>query len=188
MSSSISRTFKLSLIQLGNITSNKQENLLRVKDKILNNLNVFKSDVVVLPVGIHLSKYKSIGLIKRNQECFNSPYGVKYFKKYAEPIPEIGIKANDILSINDSPSVKMLSEIAKNANVFLIGGSIPEVDKDDKIYNTLTVYDNNGNLVGKHRKLHLFDIEIPNKITFKVNYIFSEQFYFINLHNILLGE
>lgn len=68
----------------------------------------------------------------------------------------------------------MLSEIAKNANVFLIGGSIPEVDKDDKIYNTLTVYDNNGNLVGKHRKLHLFDIEIPNKITFKVNYIFSE--------------
>ena len=68
----------------------------------------------------------------------------------------------------------MLSEIAKNANVFLIGGSIPEVDKDDKIYNTLTVYDNNGNLVGKHRKLHLFDIEIPNKITFKVNYVFSE--------------
>ena len=66
MSSSISRTFKLSLIQLGNITSNKQENLLRVKDKILNNLNVFKSDVVVLPVGIHLSKYKSIDLIKRN--------------------------------------------------------------------------------------------------------------------------
>ena len=54
MSSSISRTFKLSLIQLGNITSNKQENLLRVKDKILNNLNVFKSDIVVLPVGIHL--------------------------------------------------------------------------------------------------------------------------------------
>lgn len=66
MSSSISRTFKLSLIQLGNITSNKQENLLRVKDKIVNNLNVFKSDVVVLPVGIHLSKNKSIGLIKRN--------------------------------------------------------------------------------------------------------------------------
>ena len=66
MSSSISRTFKLSLIQLGNITSNKQENLLRVKDKIVNNLNVFKSDVVVLPVGIHLSKYKSIDLIKRN--------------------------------------------------------------------------------------------------------------------------
>ena len=63
----------------------------------------------------------------------------------------------------------MLSDVAKEAKVFLIGGSIPEREESTgRIFNTLTVYDSDGNLVGKHRKLHLFDIDIPGKIAFKV--------------------
>lgn len=47
-------------------------------------------------------------------------------------------------------------------------GSIPELDPaTDAIYNTCTVYDPEGALVAVHRKIHLFDIDIPGKITFK---------------------
>jgi len=48
----------------------------------------------------------------------------------------------------------------------LIGGSIPERD-GDRLYNTSPIFDPHGNLIAKHRKVHLFDINIPGKITFK---------------------
>ena len=68
-------------------------------------------------------------------------------------------------------------------------GSIPEKDPSDGcIYNTSTVYSPKGaisrpllwtevlilapgELVAIHRKVHLFDIDIPGKIKFKVEYI-----------------
>ncbi|KAI8060177.1 carbon-nitrogen hydrolase [Gongronella butleri] len=86
-------------------------------------------------------------------ECFNSPYGTDYFPEYAEPL-------------QGGPTTTMLSEAAKNAGVYLIGGSFPE-KKGDKILNTLTAFDPQGKLIGVHHKVHLFDIDIPNKITFK---------------------
>ncbi|KAI0244373.1 Carbon-nitrogen hydrolase [Massospora cicadina] len=55
-------------------------------------------------------------------------------------------------------------------------GSIPEVDpRTGKLYNTCTVYGPDGTLtrvlgahIATHRKVHLFDIDIPGKIRFKV--------------------
>ncbi|KAI8380143.1 carbon-nitrogen hydrolase [Blakeslea trispora] len=88
-------------------------------------------------------------------ECFNSPYGSNYFTQYAEPL-------------KGGESVAMLSTTAKDANVYLIGGSIPEKEESTgKIFNTLTAYDPSGNMIAKHRKVHLFDIDVPGKITFK---------------------
>jgi len=85
-------------------------------------------------------------------ECFNSPYGTQFFKQYAEPIP--------------GESTDYLSALAKKHKIFLIGGSIPEI-LGGKYYNTCTVFNPEGNLVATHRKMHLFDIDIPGKITFK---------------------
>ena len=85
-------------------------------------------------------------------ECFNSPYGTSYFPEYAEAIP--------------GPSTDALVKSAKDSGVFLIGGSIPEKD-GDKIYNTCTVYNPNGEMIAKHRKMHLFDIDVPGKIRFQ---------------------
>ena len=51
-----------------------------------------------------------------------------------------------------------------------MGGSIPEVVKEDndetKIYNTCLVFNPEGEVVAKHRKVHLFDIDVPGGITF----------------------
>ena len=50
----------------------------------------------------------------------------------------------------------------------MIGGSIPERDPtDEKIYNTCTVYNPEGKLIATHRKVHLFDIDVPGKIRFQ---------------------
>ncbi|KAJ3219339.1 hypothetical protein HK099_004736, partial [Clydaea vesicula] len=62
--------------------------------------------------------------------------------------------------------------MAKEANVHLIGGSFPE-KLNDKFYNTCTIFDNKGLLLGIHRKIHLFDINIKGKQTFKESEILS---------------
>lgn len=60
----------------------------------------------------------------------------------------------------------MLCNAARDRNVWIVGGSVPERD-GDKLYNTCVVVNNAGEIVGKHRKVHLFDIDVPGKITFK---------------------
>jgi len=100
-------------------------------------------------------------------ECFNSPYGHVHFPVYAENIGYVSGKPYEIEK-TQSESVKMLSAVAKETSTWLIGGSIPECDSaTDKVYNTCTVYSPTGDLVAMHRKVHLFDIDIPGKITFK---------------------
>lgn len=91
-------------------------------------------------------------------ECFNSPYGTKYFEKYAESIP--------------GTSTNLLQSLAKFHKIYIVGGSIPELD-GDKIYNTATVFNPQGELLLKFRKIHLFDIDIPGKITIKESNVLS---------------
>ena len=45
-------------------------------------------------------------------------------------------------------------------------GSLPERD-GDKLYNTCPIFNPLGDLVAKHRKMHLFDVNIPGKIKFQ---------------------
>lgn len=59
--------------------------------------------------------------------------------------------------------------------VYLVGGSIPEKD-GDKLYNTATIWSPEGTLVGKYRKIHLFDIDVPGKITFKVRLLLGKKY------------
>jgi len=101
-------------------------------------------------------------------ECFNSPYGCQYFPKYAEtvlPSPP---------SKEKSPSWHMLSSIAAETRTYLIGGSIPEfVPETKSYYNTSLVFSPAGKLIATHRKTHLFDIDIPGKITFRESEVLS---------------
>lgn len=45
------------------------------------------------------------------QECFNAPYGVKFFNQYAESIP-------------DGTTSQFLSQTAKENKIYLIGGRL----------------------------------------------------------------
>ncbi|KAI8803475.1 carbon-nitrogen hydrolase [Cladochytrium replicatum] len=141
--STTAKTIRLALIQLL-VGKNKEANILAAKKRVLDAAKA-GAQVVVLP------------------ECFNSPYGTKYFPEYAEEIP-------------NGPTTKALSEIAKEAKVWLVGGSIPEkisTSSSTKFYNTCTVYDPTGAIVTKYSKCHLFDIDIPGKIRFQESEILS---------------
>jgi len=132
-------TFRLGLIQLA-VGANKAANVQRACDKV-REAAANGAKVISLP------------------ECFNCPYGTKYFPEYAEAVP-------------DGETCRSLREVAKSSKVFLIGGSIPERDSD-KLYNTLTVWSPDGELLQTHRKMHLFDIDIPGKITFRESDVLS---------------
>ena len=81
-------------------------------------------------------------------ECWNCPYGVEYFEEYSE-------------EINNSKSIELMSELAKENNLYLIGGTIP-IKEDGKIYNTCFCFNNKGEIIGKYSKIHLFDIDLGN--------------------------
>ena len=86
-------------------------------------------------------------------EVFNSPYQTELFFDYAEPYP--------------GPTTRLLSSLAAEHKVLLVGGSIIEKDGDGKLYNSSFIFDEKGQLLGRHRKVHLFDINLPGKITFR---------------------
>ena len=86
-------------------------------------------------------------------EMFNCPYSNDKFIEYCE-------------SEQDSPTLKEISKLAKDNDVYILAGSIPE-SEGDALYNTSFLFDKNGKIIGKHRKMHLFDIDVKDKITFK---------------------
>lgn len=73
------------------------------------------------------------------QECFNCPYGTKYFPEYCESVPS-------------GPTTQMLAQEAKNNKIFLIGGSIPEKD-EGRLFNTSLTFNPEGEIIAKHRKV-----------------------------------
>jgi omega-amidase len=101
-------------------------------------------------------------------ECFNSPYGCDYFPEYAETLlPSPPTK-------EQSPSFHALSAMATESKAYLIGGSIPELDSRTKnYYNTSLTFSPKGELLATYRKVHLFDIDIPGKITFRESDVLS---------------
>ncbi|MEA4989134.1 MAG: carbon-nitrogen hydrolase family protein [Anaerovorax sp.] len=72
----------------------------------------------------------------------------------------------------DGKTVSMLSSLAKECHIYLIGGSIAE-EEENKIYNTCFAFNPDGDLIGKHRKAHLFDVDVKGGIRFMESDIFT---------------
>lgn len=96
-------------------------------------------------------------------EIWNAPYAADRFAAYAEPLPEPGAD----LAAGGSPSLQVVARLALRHGVSVIAGSIPERGADGRIYNTATLIDPQGRLRAKHRKVHLFDVDVPGGIRFR---------------------
>lgn len=79
-------------------------------------------------------------------EMFNTPYASAYFR--------------EALQLGHADSLQALSDWARENRVLLVGGTIPETE-DGKLYNTCFVFDEDGRQIARHRKVHLFEIDVP---------------------------
>ena len=79
-------------------------------------------------------------------EMFNCPYENACFPVYAEPA--------------GGQTWQFLSRVAKEQKLYLVGGSVPELE-EGKIYNTCYIFSPQGEELARHRKVHLFDIDVP---------------------------
>jgi omega-amidase len=144
----LKKPVKLACIQLA-AGADKAANLSNARTKVLEAAGA-GAKIVVLP------------------ECFNSPYGCDYFPTYAEtllPSPP---------SESQAPSFHALAAMARDSGAYLVGGSIPEFNpRTKKHHNTALVFSPAGELLATHRKVHLFDIDIPGRITFRESDVLS---------------
>ncbi len=85
-------------------------------------------------------------------EMFCCPYDTACFPLYAEE--------------EGGPVWTRCSEIARTYGIWLSAGTMPERAPDGRIYNTAYVFDRQGRQAAKHRKMHLFDIDVKGGQTF----------------------
>ncbi|KAK3377963.1 putative nitrilase [Podospora didyma] len=152
----LKKSVKIACVQLAS-GADKPANLTHAADKVREAASN-GAQIVVLP------------------ECFNSPYGCDFFPSYAEPL------LPSPPSPEQSPSFHALAAMARDNGVYLVGGSIPELVAPDfsssppfkpKYCNTSLTFSPAGTLLATHRKIHLFDIDIPGKIKFKESDVLS---------------
>lgn len=86
-------------------------------------------------------------------EMFCCPYRTENFPVYAEK--------------QGGPLWTGLAAAARDNRVVLVAGSMPEVDEGGRVYNTCYIFDPAGRQIGRHRKVHMFDIDIPGGQKFK---------------------
>ncbi|KQK19100.1 hypothetical protein BRADI_1g46367v3 [Brachypodium distachyon] len=129
--------YKIALCQL-RVTTDKDGNIARARAAI-HAAAAAGAKLVVLP------------------EIWSCPYLMETLPSYAEDIDGGG-----------SPSISMLSEVAASRKITIVGGSVPEKGSGSgQLFNTCCVIGPDGEIKAKHRKLHLFGIDIPGDITFR---------------------
>ncbi|UWG95370.1 carbon-nitrogen hydrolase family protein [Dehalobacter sp. DCM] len=86
-------------------------------------------------------------------EMFNCPYQTDLFPIYAEE--------------EGGPGWQTLAGLAAEYKLYLVAGSMPEKDDQGRIYNTCFIFDREGKQIGKHRKVHLFNVDIEGGQKFR---------------------
>jgi len=92
-------------------------------------------------------------------EMFCCPYDTKLFAVNAE--------------LEGGESFLTMANCARSNNIWIVAGSMPECDENGKIYNTLYMYRRDGSVAAKHRKVHLFDVDIKGGQNFKESEVLS---------------
>jgi deaminated glutathione amidase len=64
------------------------------------------------------------------------------------------------------PTSEALAALARELQIWLCAGSLLErVPDEPRAYNTSCLFDPRGTLVARYRKIHLFDVEIPGRVS-----------------------
>jgi predicted amidohydrolase len=65
-------------------------------------------------------------------------------------------------------SLARMAALARDLRIHLVAGSITELaEGQPRNYNTSTLFGPDGSLLGVYRKIHLFNIDLPGRVTFR---------------------
>ncbi len=79
-------------------------------------------------------------------EMFCCPYETKNFPVYGQ--------------LDGGEMTARASALAAKYGIYLSAGSVPELDEEGRVYNTAYVFGRKGERLARHRKMHLFDIDV----------------------------
>jgi len=127
---------------------------------------VLRKKIGISLVQMHVTKDKdanittAIRLIRTAVQKHNPKVVVlpEYFNNFFDKLT-----ADDVAElIPKGETYTALKNIARELRIYLVGGSILERDDKNKnvLYNTCMVFNPTGDLIAKHRKIHLTDMEM----------------------------
>src|SRR3712207_4777545 len=68
----------------------------------------------------------------------------------------------------DGSFASFFAKTAQELGIWVHAGSFHETGPDDvRTYNTSLVFDRDGNLAASYRKIHLYDVEIPGRVSYQ---------------------
>jgi predicted amidohydrolase len=68
----------------------------------------------------------------------------------------------------DGEFARFFAECARRLGMWVIAGSFHEIGPDPtRTYNTSLVFNREGGLAGSYRKIHLYDVEIPGRVSYR---------------------
>ena len=134
---------KVSLIQMNSV-SDKAANIAAATALIERAVETERPDWIALP------------------ECFDF-LGARRPEKFA---------AAEVLG--EGPAYGAMRALAARHKVFIHAGSMLErVAGEDRIHNTTVVFDREGTEVARYRKIHMFDIETPDGVSYRESAAFK---------------
>ena len=87
-------------------------------------------------------------------ELFNCLGRKEQVIRAAEPVP--------------GPTSRRMSTLARRLRITLLAGSLCErADGRDRVFNTSLLFDDSGSLLARYRKIHLFDVDLPGRVSYQ---------------------
>jgi predicted amidohydrolase len=71
------------------------------------------------------------------------------------------------------PTSEWLASVARARSMWILGGSVLEAGDDGTVFNTSLLFDRNGELVARYRKIHLFDVDLPGQPPIRESFTYS---------------
>ncbi len=66
----------------------------------------------------------------------------------------------------DGQSLMLMSRLARELQIHIVAGSITEqIDGESRCYNTSALFGPDGGRIAVYRKIHLFDVDLPGRVT-----------------------
>jgi len=71
------------------------------------------------------------------------------------------------------PTSEWLADTARLRSMWILGGSILEAGDDGVVFNTSLLFDRNGELAARYRKIHLFDVDLPGQPPIRESFTYT---------------